>query len=114
MSLQCFYKLSVLAYYHLNREYIAEVLCINKEKPMEACHGQCFLKKNFDLPEGSTPDNKESATTRQQIEFPSFLVSELRYQFDVASKFVDQNFHYSQETSVGHSLTPFRPPVFLS
>jgi hypothetical protein len=114
MSLQCFYQLGVIAYYNINREYIAEALCINKKKSMEVCHGQCFLKKNLNLTAESTSDSKDAPSTRQQVEFPLFLVSELNYQFDVASKIMDRNFQYSQEESVGHSRTPFRPPSFFA
>ena len=32
------------AEYYLNYEYISEVLCINKDRPMSQCNGQCHLK----------------------------------------------------------------------
>jgi len=114
MSLQCFYKLGVITYFNLNREYIAEVLCINKEEPMAECHGQCFLKKNLNMNEESAADGQEVPPTRQPVEFPLFLVSEPRYQFDATSRIADPNFHYSQKESVGHPDVPFRPPTFLS
>jgi hypothetical protein len=114
MSLQCFYKLGVIAYYNLNREYIAEVLCINKEKPMEACHGQCFLKRNLDLTKKSTPKDTRVPATRQVVEFPQFLITELSYSFDVTSALIKGSFHYSLGSSMDHSSSLFRPPAFFS
>ena len=36
-----------LAYYHLNKEYIARVLCENRNKPQLHCDGQCYLAKQL-------------------------------------------------------------------
>ena len=34
--------------YVLNQDYIAEFLCINKDKPELACHGKCHLVKQIE------------------------------------------------------------------
>lgn len=31
--------------YHVNKEYIANVLCENRERPQLACNGKCYLSK---------------------------------------------------------------------
>jgi hypothetical protein len=36
-------RVYILGDFLLNQEFIAEVLCINKDKPMLNCDGQCFL-----------------------------------------------------------------------
>ncbi len=33
--------------YELRKDFIAEVLCINKDKPQLSCHGKCYLKKEM-------------------------------------------------------------------
>ena len=33
--------------YQLNKKYIAEVLCVNKDKPEMHCNGKCHLKKQL-------------------------------------------------------------------
>ena len=33
--------------YEINKKYIAEVLCENKDKPMMHCNGKCHLKKQL-------------------------------------------------------------------
>ncbi|MCS6822453.1 MAG: hypothetical protein NZ551_11380 [Microscillaceae bacterium] len=40
-------KLWLVAYVELNREYIAEVLCINKNRPEMACQGQCHINQIY-------------------------------------------------------------------
>lgn len=47
LLLQTFGKELVLAQFMLNRDYIANVLCINKARPQLACHGQCQLMKEM-------------------------------------------------------------------
>ena len=36
-----------LAEYYIHRDYIREVLCINKDKPDLQCDGKCYLKKTL-------------------------------------------------------------------
>ncbi|MEY3956556.1 MAG: hypothetical protein RLZ73_1011 [Bacteroidota bacterium] len=36
-----------VAYYRINRDYIAENLCVNRDKPMLNCNGQCYLAKKL-------------------------------------------------------------------
>ena len=114
MSLQCFYKLGVIAYFNLNREYIAEVLCINKEGPLQTCHGQCFLKTNLNLAEESTSKGAEVPLTKRQVEFPAFVISELAFKFNSGSMIIERISHYRLFTSPGYSHIPFRPPAFFS
>ena len=40
-------KLSIYVNFKLNQDFIAEVLCINKDKPMSNCNGQCYLTKQI-------------------------------------------------------------------
>jgi hypothetical protein len=45
--LQCGIKSIYVAYYNINQDYIASVLCINKAKPASACNGKCYLAKKM-------------------------------------------------------------------
>lgn len=47
LLLQTFSKGLVLAEFMLNKEYIATVLCINRDKPKLHCDGQCVLMKRM-------------------------------------------------------------------
>ena len=46
--LQSSIKSMYVAYYNINKEYIASVLCINKAKPASTCNGKCYLSKKMD------------------------------------------------------------------
>lgn len=114
MSAQCFYKLGVITYFQLNRDYIAEVLCINKEKPITMCYGQCFLDKNLDLADDNTSDEGAVPSGKQRIDFPVFLVIENSYALKSIVKFEIAGSVYLASFSSEHSSAPFHPPAVLS
>jgi hypothetical protein len=109
MSVQSFYKLGVITYYQLNREFIGKALCINKAKPETMCHGQCFLKKKLDL--GDEAPRTPAPGGNNKIEFPTFIVSELTYDFQLASRFAIKNTNYLRTSSSVTLATPFHPPT---
>jgi hypothetical protein len=47
MLLQSSIRSVYVAYYQLNQDYIASVLCINKAKPASTCKGKCYLSKKM-------------------------------------------------------------------
>jgi hypothetical protein len=111
MSIQSFYKLGVITYFQLNREFIAEVLCINKEKPATMCHGQCFLKKKLDLTEDAPKIPASAPTGKEKIEFPTFIVSELLYSLQPISQLGVNNTNYFRTSSPVMLGAPFHPPT---
>ncbi|HMQ46033.1 MAG TPA: hypothetical protein PKA70_01200 [Saprospiraceae bacterium] len=40
-------KVWVVLDFKINQNFIAEFLCINKEKPMVMCNGKCYLSSQF-------------------------------------------------------------------
>ncbi|MCG8323549.1 MAG: hypothetical protein MI921_28900 [Cytophagales bacterium] len=40
-------KLNVWIDFKINQEYIARVLCINKEEPITVCNGNCYLSEQL-------------------------------------------------------------------
>ena len=77
-----------LAEYLLNQEYIAEVLCINKGKPMLHCNGKCYLKQQYKEAE----QESESSNTEVEIrlsEYPIGFITkaEIPQQFPVKTTF---------------------------
>ena len=113
MSLQCFYEMGVITYFQLNREYVAEFLCINKEMPMMACHGQCFLNKNLHVTDDTTPDEGTVPAGKQTIDFPMFLIAENNYSFVTNLQTQPRNFRFLLFSSQAHLTSPFRPPSFV-
>jgi hypothetical protein len=43
--------------YLINYDYIAKELCINKNKPVLACNGKCYLEGQFDKQQNSREEN---------------------------------------------------------
>ncbi|GGD21719.1 hypothetical protein GCM10011368_24680 [Hyunsoonleella pacifica] len=41
--------------YVLNQDYIAEFLCVNKDKPKLQCNGKCHLAKQIEKQQENTP-----------------------------------------------------------
>lgn len=113
MSLQCFYQLGVITYFQLNQNFIAEVLCINKDRPAMKCHGQCFLKEKLNMGD-DTQSDKETVPQTQRAELPVFLISENSYAFETFKLLERNNSRYLPTASSAHDGTPFRPPAQVS
>jgi hypothetical protein len=62
--------------YNLRKDYISEVLCINKAKPMTLCDGQCYLKKQLDNAQ-TQQDEEKSLSGKLELnfinQFPDFI-----------------------------------------
>lgn len=57
-------KLSIYVNFKINQNFIAEVLCINKDKPMSTCNGKCYLSKQ--LKEQQEQDEKQTPKERNE------------------------------------------------
>lgn len=47
LSVHCAGRLGIVANWWLNRDYVAQVLCINRDKPKLRCNGKCHLAKQL-------------------------------------------------------------------
>lgn len=47
MMLPSLTKLGILIDFKINQDFIAEVLCINRDKPLNKCNGKCYLSKKL-------------------------------------------------------------------
>jgi hypothetical protein len=47
MTLPSALKIGILVDFKINQDFIAKVLCINKEEPELQCNGKCHLKKQL-------------------------------------------------------------------
>jgi hypothetical protein len=50
-----------IAYYHANKDYIARVLCENRDRPELHCDGQCYLAKQLKAQQ----DKQDKETTER-------------------------------------------------
>ena len=81
LSAQCIFKLTIITYFQANRDYIAEVLCVNKEKPMSMCNGQCFLDRKLSLADDESP-KQAPTTTKLSVEAPVFVATDFHVDLD--------------------------------
>jgi hypothetical protein len=49
--------MGIFAYFVLNNEYVAKVLCENKNRPQLHCNGQCYLAKKLKAAEQQERQN---------------------------------------------------------
>jgi hypothetical protein len=59
-----FNKALVLVDYQVNKNYIATVLCVNRDKPASCCKGKCYLKKTLQRQE----DGDKSTAAKEKFE----------------------------------------------
>lgn len=109
MSAQCVFKLSIITYFEANRDYIAEVLCINKEKKITTCYGQCFLDRHLAIGDEEN-DDQAAPASKIQVETSIFLMSGIDFDFD--RNFSPQQRHDSRQPLYAYDLTHtlFHPP----
>jgi len=110
MSAQSLYKLGLITYFQMNREYIAQVLCINKEKPASTCNGQCFLKMKLGLVEEPT-EGATRAPLKAQVEILLFIISKNNFKFDRIPTQTETNTSYLFDWLNITLANPFHPPA---
>ena len=65
--------------FNLRREYIAEVLCINREEPVTVCNGKCYLTSLLGKATGQ--QEKERSTPPNQSNYSFYLEVNQPYTF---------------------------------
>jgi hypothetical protein len=108
MSAQSLYRLGMVTWFEMNREYIAKVLCINKTEPEKGCNGQCYLKKN--LQKTDTPDNTPQSSAREKSPSVDFLVEAFACRFTPAFRLLSEHSGYYRFLPEGTTHSVFHPP----
>lgn len=111
MGISTFTRLFYFAGYEINKDYIAKVLCINKNKPELHCNGKCFLSKKIEEVEKkqqSAERKTQKDITQQIMLIPSFSIK-----FYIAEASTLQK-EYLNNYSLLSSNSFFQPPRFFS
>jgi hypothetical protein len=108
MSAQSLYKLGLVTYFEMNREYIATVLCINKKEPAKHCNGQCYLKKN--LKKADTKEDTPVNPVREKIDLQTFVVENFTFSLEVITDSPQKNTPYLKLRTIGYHQGQYRPP----
>jgi hypothetical protein len=60
-------NLGMCAYYQINKQMIADKLCINKDKPEMHCNGKCFLSKQLKKAEENEKRQSQSLNQKDEV-----------------------------------------------
>jgi hypothetical protein len=64
---QMMVNVGIGVYYHLNKEYISNQLCINKNNPSLHCNGRCYLSKQLKKAEEGEKQSTQSFKEKDEI-----------------------------------------------
>ncbi|MBP6826214.1 MAG: hypothetical protein KA165_06635 [Saprospiraceae bacterium] len=78
--LQSFSKAWIIISFKINQDYIAKVLCVNRDNPEVLCSGKCVLTKNLKADEGQNgkqlpQKSREQKETNYCFEMPQWLIN---------------------------------------
>lgn len=114
--IQAFGSLCVVISFEVNRAYIAESLCVNRNRPELDCKGQCFLMKNLKA-KIQQSDAQEQQTLQQLLDETLTLF----YPKNMLVTFDNQHFKHlknntlipKQKNEVSHNgvKSLLRPPI---
>jgi hypothetical protein len=62
LVVQAITSISVLTFYTVNKAFITEYFCINKDKPSLQCEGKCFVNKQLEKGQPSQEDPGSTQT----------------------------------------------------
>ena len=66
--------------YEINKKYISEVLCENKDKPKMKCNGKCHLKKQLKIANDEPEEQSSPVPTFSKIKDLTTLLFEKKLQ----------------------------------
>ncbi|MBI1288778.1 MAG: hypothetical protein GC178_14515 [Flavobacteriales bacterium] len=93
--------------YWMNKDFIASVLCENKDKPEMKCDGKCHLKKEIRKAENEKEEG-QTVSVRMMVEFFQPIK-----QFSLRELFLQTEKHcsiYGENPISGHLTSIFHPP----
>ena len=64
---QMMINVGIGVYYHLNKEYISNQLCINKSNPALHCNGHCYLSKQLKNAEQREKQSSQTFKEKDEI-----------------------------------------------
>ena len=108
--LQPLSKLVLVAEYQVNKNYIAEFLCVNKSKPKLHCEGKCQLSKKLKAAEAHNEDHP--APVKNQLEVLYFCQAAPTFLFQIPTVFKTEYLVFSSPEVTPPVFGIFHPPCF--
>ncbi|RVU24780.1 hypothetical protein EOJ36_07135 [Sandaracinomonas limnophila] len=112
LQVPLFNQWGAVAYYQVNRDFIAKNLCVNKDKPKMNCNGHCYLAKQL-----KAAEEKETKSNSEKLEkMPELVLFVQKNQvieilhFDPIKS--ENNFYYSNFYNFQITSGLAKPPNF--
>jgi hypothetical protein len=109
LSLPVIYKTGLFTFYQLNKEFITENYCVNKDRPITMCYGKCFLERGMQLME-QTPSPK-SINAQLKLEKTEFFVPDFVFSLLIPEGISVVFISPTPPVCDGVSTSLFRPPL---
>ena len=93
--------------YIVNHDYIAEYLCINKDKPMLHCDGKCYLMQKL---QQENDEKKQNLPAINLKDYPIGFVQIASYQFTNIQLTLKKDFSYLNLYSKSFHPIVYHPP----
>jgi len=103
-------KTGIVGIFILNQDYIAKVLCINKDKPELDCKGKCHLKKQLkqeEEQERRLPPSSVKEIIENLVFFEEFKLIKIGIAFNY---FIQTNAYYRFSCITATLESLFHPP----
>lgn len=109
IMLQCSIKAGIVAYYHLNQDYIAANLCENRSNISMNCKGKCYLNKKMNAQEKH--ENKLSSILKELKDTNGFLsLYSISFAFPAKDVLSEQSSRYLLKYYPSPLKGIFQPP----
>ncbi len=67
MTAQAFVTPIVYLDFKLRQDYITKMFCVNRDKPMTVCNGQCYLMKKISASRTKKADTKQPSLLKSSL-----------------------------------------------
>jgi hypothetical protein len=101
-------NLALCAYYQINKKEITEKLCINKNKPLMHCNGQCYLGKQ--LKKAEENEKHQNQSLREKDEVVSLNNHHTQIDYIPAYSFLSYIGRYTDRQFTTPHVVPEQPP----
>jgi hypothetical protein len=112
LSFQSMVKLGIVAWYEVNKTYVATVLCENKDKPEMKCCGKCYVNKQMNKVDRGSNSDKQLPGKTAKAETVDYIMPFTQSQNIVFSPQENKIFngHYTGTAGFELVTSVFHPP----
>lgn len=106
--------LMTILYFYTNQSYIAQNICINKDKPEKMCKGKCFLAKQFEEERNEKSEDAPSPRLFDHFQLKVITTDDRPNDLDPPLQHVNIEWGLlAHSYNSGYYSSPFQPPELL-